>query len=235
MSEMWVNMGPQHPMTHGLWNLRVKIDGEIILDVDPDMGYLHRGIEKISEDRHYNEVVTLMDRCCYVAGLAWEHLYVVGCEQALHLEPPERAQWIRTMADELQRIASHVMWYAAFVQDIGLMSPFLYGMRDRDLLLDLFQSFTGARMTYRVQPGRRGPQRPPRGVHGPMPEGNGLADGPVQGVRRSLSRLGDLPGSMRRPGCPEGERLHPSGGHRPDAPVGGDPKGPSQGPTVRRL
>ncbi len=148
MSEMWVNMGPQHPMTHGLWNLRVKIDGEIILDVDPDMGYLHRGIEKISEDRHYNEVVTLMDRCCYVAGLAWEHLYVAASEQALHLEPPERAQWIRTMADELQRIASHVMWYAAFVQDIGLMSPFLYGMRDRDLLLDLFQSFTGARMTY---------------------------------------------------------------------------------------
>ena len=141
-------MGPQHPMTHGLWNLRVKIDGEIILDVDPDMGYLHRGIEKISEDRHYNEVVTLMDRCCYVAGLAWEHLYVAASEQALHLEPPVRAQWIRVMTDELQRIASHVMWYAAFVQDIGLMSPFLYGMRDRDLLLDLFQSFTGARMTY---------------------------------------------------------------------------------------
>jgi NADH-quinone oxidoreductase subunit D len=148
VSEMWVNMGPQHPMTHGLWNLRVKIDGEIILDVDPDMGYLHRGIEKISEDRHYNEVITLMDRCCYVAGLAWEHLYVIASEQALHLEPPERAQWIRTMTDELQRIASHIMWYAAFVQDIGLMSPFLYGMRDRDLLLDLFQSFTGARMTY---------------------------------------------------------------------------------------
>jgi NADH-quinone oxidoreductase subunit D len=148
MSEMWVNMGPQHPMTHGLWNLRVKIDGEIILDVDPDMGYLHRGIEKISEDRHYNEVITLMDRCCYVAGLSWEHLYIISAEQALHLQPPERAQWIRTLTDELQRIASHVMWYAAFVQDLGLMSPFLYGMRDRDLLLDLFQSFTGARMTY---------------------------------------------------------------------------------------
>ena len=68
MSEMWINMGPQHPMTHGLWNLRVRIDGEIILDVDPEMGYLHRGIEKISEDRHYNEVITLMDRTCYVAG-----------------------------------------------------------------------------------------------------------------------------------------------------------------------
>ena len=74
MSEMWINMGPQHPMTHGLWNLRVHIDGERILDVDPEMGYLHRGIEKISEDRHYNEVITLMDRTCYVAGLTWEHL-----------------------------------------------------------------------------------------------------------------------------------------------------------------
>jgi NADH-quinone oxidoreductase subunit D len=145
---MWINMGPQHPMTHGLWNLRVRIDGELILDVDPEMGYLHRGIEKISEDRHYNEVVTLMDRTCYVAGMAWEHLYILGAEKALHITPPERAEYIRTMSEEFQRIASHIMWYAAFVQDLGLMSPFLYGMRDRDLLLDLFQSYTGARMTY---------------------------------------------------------------------------------------
>jgi NADH-quinone oxidoreductase subunit D len=148
MSEMWINMGPQHPMTHGLWNLRVKIDGELIVDVDPEMGYLHRGIEKISEDRHYNEVITLMDRTCYVAGLAWEHLYIIASEQALGVETPERAQYIRVMTDEFQRIASHIMWYAAFVQDVGLMSPFLYGMRDRDLVLDLFQSFTGGRLTY---------------------------------------------------------------------------------------
>ena len=148
MSEMWINMGPQHPMTHGLWNLRVHIDGEMILDVDPEMGYLHRGIEKISEDRHYNEVITLMDRTCYVAGLAWEHLYISAAEDALHIQVPERARWIRTLTDELQRVASHIMWYAAFVQDIGLMTPFLYGMRDRDLILDLFQSFTGGRLTY---------------------------------------------------------------------------------------
>jgi NADH-quinone oxidoreductase subunit D len=148
MSEMWINMGPQHPMTHGLWNLRVKIDGEIILDVDPEMGYLHRGIEKLTEHRHYNEVITLMDRTCYVAGFAWEHLFIIAAEEALHIEAPERAQWIRVMTDEMQRIASHLMWYAAFVQDIGLLSPFLYGMRDRDLVLDLFQSFTGGRLTY---------------------------------------------------------------------------------------
>lgn len=148
MSDMWINMGPQHPMTHGLWNLRVRIDGELILEVDPEMGYLHRGIEKISEDRHYNEVITLMDRTCYVAGMAWEHVYVLAAEQALHVVPPERAEWIRTMSEEFQRLGSHLMWYAAFVQDIGLMSPFLYGMRDRDLVLDLFQSYTGARMTY---------------------------------------------------------------------------------------
>ena len=148
MSEMWINMGPQHPMTHGLWNLRVKIDGEMITDCDAEMGFLHRGIEKISEDRHYNEVVTLMDRCCYVAGMAWEHLYVIASEEALHVEVPERAQYLRVLSDEMQRIASHIMWYAAFVQDVGLMSPFLYGMRDRDLLLDLFQSYTGGRLTY---------------------------------------------------------------------------------------
>jgi NADH-quinone oxidoreductase subunit D len=148
MSDMWINMGPQHPMTHGLWNLRVHIDGELILDVDPEMGYLHRGIEKISEDRHYNEIITLMDRCCYVAGMSWEHLFILAAERALHVTPPERADWIRMMSEEFQRIASHLMWYAAFVQDLGLMSPFLYGMRDRDLVLDLFQSYTGARLTY---------------------------------------------------------------------------------------
>lgn len=148
MSEMWINMGPQHPMTHGLWNLRVKIDGEIVTDVDPEMGYLHRGIEKISEYRRYNEVITLMDRCCYVAGLNWEHLYIMAAEQALNVVVPPRAEYIRVLCAELQRIASHIMWYSAFVQDIGLMTPFLYGMRDRDLILDLFQSFTGARMTY---------------------------------------------------------------------------------------
>ena len=131
MSEMWINMGPQHPMTHGLWNLRVRIDGERILDVDPEMGYLHRGIEKISEDRHYNEVITLMDRTCYVAGLNWEHLYIIASEQALHITPPERAEYIRMLCAEFQRIGSHIMWYAAFVQDIGLMTPFLYAMRDR--------------------------------------------------------------------------------------------------------
>jgi NADH-quinone oxidoreductase subunit D len=163
MSEMWINMGPQHPMTHGLWNLRVQIDGERILDVDPEMGYLHRGIEKISEDRHYNEVITLMDRTCYVAGMAWEHLYVQAAEQALGITPPERADWIRMMSDEFQRLASHIMWYAAFVQDLGLMSPFLYGMRDRDLILDLFQSYTGGRLTYEYM--RVG------GVRNDLPEG----------------------------------------------------------------
>jgi NADH-quinone oxidoreductase subunit D len=148
MSEMWINMGPQHPMTHGLWNLRVKVDGELVVDVEPELGYLHRGIEKISEYRRYNEVITLMDRCCYVAGLSWEHLYMIASEQALHVEVPPRAEYLRVMCAELQRLASHLMWYAAFVQDLGLMTPFLYGMRDRDLVLDLLQSFTGARMTY---------------------------------------------------------------------------------------
>ena len=96
-----------------------------------------------------------MDRTCYVAGMAWEHIYLVAAEQALHIDPPERAQYIRVLSDELQRIASHLMWYAAFVQDIGLLSPFLYGMRDRDLVLDLFQSYTGGRLTYRVPTGGR--------------------------------------------------------------------------------
>ncbi|MCL4324626.1 MAG: NADH-quinone oxidoreductase subunit D [Candidatus Thermoplasmatota archaeon] len=141
-------MGPQHPMTHGLWNLRIKVDGELIVDADPEIGYLHRGIEKICEYRRYNEVITLMDRTCYVAGIAWEQLYIMAAEGALGITPPARAEYIRVLSQELQRLSSHIIWYAAYVQDIGLMTPFLYGMRDRDLVLDLFQSYTGARMTY---------------------------------------------------------------------------------------
>ncbi len=235
MSEMWINMGPQHPMTHGLWNLRVKIDGEVILDCDPEMGYLHRGIEKISEDRHYNEVITLMDRCCYVAGLTWEHLYILAAEDALHIHPTERAEYIRTMCDEFQRIGSHLMWYSAFVQDIGLMTPFLYGMRDRDLVLDLFQSYTGARMTYRVHAGRGGPQRPSSRFHRPCSARARLVVGPVRRVRPALPRLRHLPKALRWTRRVEGHGLRRDGRHGPDAPLRGNEAGYPSGSALRRV
>jgi len=146
MAEMWINMGPQHPMTHGLWNLRVKVDGETIIDAEPEIGYLHRGIEKLSEARDFNKIIILMDRLCYVSSLTWAHVYCLSAEELMDLEIPERAKYLRVIALELQRIASHLMWLAAFGPDLGLLTALLYALRERELFLDLLQAMTGARM-----------------------------------------------------------------------------------------
>lgn len=148
MAEMWINMGPQHPMTHGLWNLRVKVNGETITDAEPVIGYLHRGWEKMVEDRHYPQIIPMADRLCYGASFTWSHVYCLAAEDLMGVEVPERAKYIRVMSDELQRIGSHLMWLAAIGPDLGNLTIFLYAMRERELFLDLFQSLTGARMTY---------------------------------------------------------------------------------------
>ncbi len=148
MAEMWVNMGPQHPMTHGLWNLRVKVDGETIVDAQPEVGYLHRGIEKICEDRTYTQIIPITDRLCYGSSLTWSHLYCLTAEDLMGVEVPERAEYIRVAAIEMQRIASHLMWLAAYAVDLGLMLGFLYAMRDREVFVDLLQALSGSRLTY---------------------------------------------------------------------------------------
>ncbi|MFQ5762363.1 MAG: NADH-quinone oxidoreductase subunit D [Candidatus Bathyarchaeia archaeon] len=145
---MWVNMGPQHPMTHGLWDLKVKIDGDIILDAVPMVGYLHRGVEKISENRTYYNFIPVTDRLCYVAAMSWSTIYVSSVEAVMGITPPERAQYIRVICLELQRIASHLMWLAAFAADLGLLTMFLYPMRDRELFLELLEQVAGVRMLY---------------------------------------------------------------------------------------
>jgi NADH-quinone oxidoreductase subunit D len=148
MAEMWINMGPQHPMTHGLWNLRVKIDGETIVQAEPIVGYLHRGWEKLTENRTYPQIIPMSDRLCYGASMSWSHLYVSTIENLMGIEVPERAKWIRTIVLEAQRIGSHLMWLAAFGTDLGNLTLFLYTMRERELWLDLMTSLCGARMTY---------------------------------------------------------------------------------------
>ncbi len=148
MAEMWINMGPQHPMTHGLWNLRVKVDGETIVDSDPQVGYLHRGWEKMVEDRVYPKIIPMSDRLCYASSLSWSHLYVLAAENLMGVEVPERAKYIRVISLELQRIISHLMWLAAIGPDLGNLTMMGWGMRERELFMDLMQSFTGARMTY---------------------------------------------------------------------------------------
>ncbi|MFP4169760.1 MAG: NADH-quinone oxidoreductase subunit D [Methanomassiliicoccales archaeon] len=148
MAEMWINMGPQHPFTHGLWNLRVKADGETITDAEPILGYLHRGWEKSCEHRTYPQIIPLSDRLCYGSSMSWAHLYCLTIEELMDLEVPERAEYIRVIVLELQRIASHLMWLAAFGTDLGCLTLMLYCMRERELFLDLLQGVTGARMTY---------------------------------------------------------------------------------------
>jgi len=148
MTEMWVNMGPQHPFNHGLWNLRVKLDGEKITDAEPVIGYLHRGWEKMVEARDYKVVIPMSDRLCYCTSMAWSHVYVNAVEKLMEVEVPERAQWIRVIVLEMQRIASHLMWLAAVGTDLGSYTIFLYAMRERELFLDVLMNLTGARMTY---------------------------------------------------------------------------------------
>jgi len=135
-------------MTHGLWNLRVKVDGETIVDAEPVVGYLHRGWEKLVENRMYPQIIPLSDRLCYGASMSWSHLYCLTIEELMDVEVPERAEYIRVIVLELQRIASHLMWLAAFGTDLGLLTGFVYAMRERELFLDLLQSVSGARMTY---------------------------------------------------------------------------------------
>jgi len=148
LTEMWMNMGPQHPMTHGLWNLRVKVDGEKITDAQPVIGYLHRGWEKMVEARDFRQIIPMADRLCYGSSMTWSHLYCMTIEELMDVEVPERAKYIRTIVLEMQRIASHLMWLAAVGTDLGSYTIFLYCMRERELFLDQLMNLTGARMTY---------------------------------------------------------------------------------------
>ncbi|MFQ5884670.1 MAG: nickel-dependent hydrogenase large subunit, partial [Thermoplasmata archaeon] len=146
MTDIWINMGPQHPMTHGLFNLKVRVDGETIVDADPILGYLHRGVEKLCERRDYTQIIPLMDRLCYVSSLTWSHAYCLAAEEMMGIEIPERAKYLRVIALELQRVASHLMWLAAFGPDVGLITALLYAMREREYFLDMLQLMSGARM-----------------------------------------------------------------------------------------
>ena len=145
---MTINVGPQHPSTHGVFRLRVTFDGEEILEVEPIFGYLHRGTEKLAEERNYVQIVTLTDRLDYVSSMINNQAYCLAVEQLLGVEPPLRAKWLRTMVAELQRIASHLMGIGFFLQDLGTLgTPLMYGFRIREKILDLFEMLCGARIT----------------------------------------------------------------------------------------
>jgi NADH-quinone oxidoreductase subunit D len=144
---MTVNMGPQHPSTHGVLRLVVELDGEIIQNITPHIGFLHRGVEKLSEHRTYHQALPLTDRLDYLAPMSNNLGYVLAVEKLLGIEVPERAQKIRVILAELTRIKSHLVWLACHALDIGAMTVFLYCFREREVVMNIYEMVSGARMT----------------------------------------------------------------------------------------
>ncbi|WP_022851208.1 NADH dehydrogenase (quinone) subunit D [Limisalsivibrio acetivorans] len=142
-----VNMGPQHPSTHGVLRLVVDLDGETIVKVDPDVGYLHRGTEKLAENRTYHQFIPLTDRLDYLSPLSNNLAYCLAVEKFFNVEIPERGDYLRVILTELSRIVSHLVWIATHALDIGAMTVFIYAFRERERVLDMFECATGQRMT----------------------------------------------------------------------------------------
>ncbi|MGZ3806633.1 MAG: NADH-quinone oxidoreductase subunit D [Bacteriovorax sp.] len=143
-----LNMGPQHPATHGVLRVEIKTDSEIVVDAIPHLGYLHRCFEKHAENLDYRGVIPFVDRMDYLAAMSMEWGYALTIEKMLGTEVPKRAEYIRVLAAELQRIASHLVFFGTYAIDLGAFTPFLYAFQDREEILRLFEELSGARMLY---------------------------------------------------------------------------------------
>ncbi len=145
-----INMGPQHPSTHGVFRMRVTLDGEVVLDLEPKFGYLHRGIEKLAETRTYAQFVPVTDRLSYLASMTNNHAYVLAVEKLAGVKVPERAEYMRVIMDEMMRISNHLAAIGFMLNDLGasVYTPLLYMYREREKLLDLFEMVCGQRLTY---------------------------------------------------------------------------------------
>jgi NADH-quinone oxidoreductase subunit D len=146
--EFQMNMGPQHPSTHGVCRLLLTLDGEVIKAAEPYVGYLHRAIEKICENRVYNQITPLMDRFEYLSSMLCDWVYALSVEKIGQIEVSPRAEHLRVIFGELQRIASHLIFFATFTLDLGAITPFLYGLREREIIMDMFEETCGQRLTY---------------------------------------------------------------------------------------
>ena len=145
--ELLLNMGPQHPSTHGVLRVVLELDGERIVKATPDLGYLHRGVEKLAEGLHYMQVIPHTDRLDYVCSMTNNYAYVRTVEKLLKLQVPKRAEYIRTIVAEMQRIIGHLFWLGTQALDIGAMTVFFWTFREREVLLDMFEKLCGARLT----------------------------------------------------------------------------------------
>lgn len=149
MSEiMTLNIGPQHPSTHGVLRLKTELSGETIINVTPIIGYLHRGMEKMAESRTYLQYLPMVDRIDYLAGFFCSYAYLSAVELLLGIEIPIKAQYIRTITMEMNRLCSHLLWLGCYMMDLGATSPFFYTFIEREKLLNIFEDLTGSRMMY---------------------------------------------------------------------------------------
>jgi NADH-quinone oxidoreductase subunit D/NADH-quinone oxidoreductase subunit C/D len=146
--EYHINMGPQHPSTHGVLRLVVSLQGEIVKSLKPHCGYIHRGIEKMCEKDTYPQIIHLTDRMDYLSAHINNHAVCLLVENALEVEVPERVKYIRTIIDELNRIASHQLWWCSFGMDMGGLTCYFYGLRDREKILDIFEESFGSRLLH---------------------------------------------------------------------------------------
>ncbi len=146
-SEMVLNMGPQHPATHGVLRLLVKLDGETVVGVVPELGYLHRGYEKLAENCNYHEFIPHTDRLDYISPLSNNTAYVLAVEKLLGIEAPIRTQYIRTIISELARISSHLLFLGSLAMDVGALTVWMWSFREREKLYDIFENLVGARFT----------------------------------------------------------------------------------------
>jgi len=148
VEEYHINMGPQHPSTHGVLRLVVSLQGEIVKNLKPHCGYIHRGIEKMCEKDTYPQIIHLTDRLDYLSAHINNHAVCLLVEKALEIDVPERVKYLRTILDELNRIASHQLWWCSFGMDMGGLTCFFYGLRDREHILDIFEESFGSRLLH---------------------------------------------------------------------------------------
>lgn len=146
--DVMLNMGPQHPSTHGVFRMLLRLDGEVILDAEPHIGYLHRGSEKLSEGEQYHQVVTLFDRMDYISNFNNEWVFCRAVENLMGVEIPDRAEYIRVILGELNRVASHLLFLGTFGLDAGAMTPVMFSFRAREKIQALFEAVSGARMMH---------------------------------------------------------------------------------------
>ncbi len=143
-----LNVGPQHPATHGVLRVKMTMDGEYVLRAEPVCGYIHRMHEKMAENRTYAQFLPNTGRIDYLSAMTYTHAWVGAVERAARIQPPPRAEYVRVITSELNRISSHLVWWGAFLLDLGGFTPLLYAFDDREMILDLLERITGARLTY---------------------------------------------------------------------------------------